>query len=398
LFIAGDLPWPADGGGRIATLRNLEAMAERYDIDLVALADPAGPLDLGYLESICRRVVAVEHPFTFGRHRARQLAVAARSLFSVSPYRITKFRSRRLQEVIMDLRASNSYDFVHYDQFGVVPYWQPGLPTTHACQNVESDVYRLATRATHNPVRRLWAWQEATKLRRAEGLLLPRFDEVFVLATDDARLLHRRGVQRTTLLPMPAPAPVPRSDPPVDARVLTLGTMSWFGVEEGLLWFRERVWPRVRALEPRAEWHLVGPNAGPRIRRLDGSDGIHVRGYVDQLAPVLGATRVAVIPLHIAGGIRMKLLDLLAAGVPSVSTSVGARGLGFADGEGCFRCDEPDAFADAVVRLLHDDDLWLETVRRGQRYVEDHHTESAFRTAVDAGIRSAIRHHESRVT
>jgi len=396
LFIAGDLPWPADGGGRIATLRNLEALAERYDTDLVALADPAVRLDLGYLEARCRRVVVVEHPFTFGRHRTRQLAEAALSLFSTNPYRLAKFRSRRLQGAIRDLRASTNYDLVHYDQFGVVPYWQPGLPTTHACHNVESDVYRLATRATRNPIRRLWTWQEAAKLRRAEGRFLPRFDEVFVLAAEDALLLRRRGVERTTQLPMPAPTPRPRAEPPPDAIVLTLGTMSWFGVEDGLLWFHDQVWPRIRAREPRAEWHLVGPNAGPSIRRLDGIDGIHVRGYVDDLSPVLGATRVAVVPLHIAGGIRMKLLDLLAAGVPSVSTSVGARGLGFADGEGCFRRDEPDAYADAVVRLLHDDAVWLETVRRGQRYVLDHHTESAFCHALDAGIRSAIRHHESR--
>jgi glycosyltransferase involved in cell wall biosynthesis len=174
-----------------------------------------------------------------------------------------------------------------------------------------------------------------------------------------------------------------------------MGTMSWFGVEDGLLWFRDHVWPRVRLVVPTAEWHLVGPNAGPSIRRLDGTEGIRVRGYVDDIGPVLDSARVAVVPLHIAGGIRMKLLELLAVGVPCVSTSVGARGLSFADGDGCYRRDDPAAFTEAVVRLLRDDAAWLQTVERGQAYLRDQHTDAQFADALDEGLAAAICHHDS---
>ena len=118
LFVSADLPWPPDGGGRIATLRVLESVASGRDVDLIALADPYEPPDIRHLLDICRTVSVIEHPFTFGRHRARQAAVAARSIVSGRPYRLEKFRSSRFQAAIHDATATRAYDLVHYDQFG----------------------------------------------------------------------------------------------------------------------------------------------------------------------------------------------------------------------------------------------------------------------------------------
>jgi glycosyltransferase involved in cell wall biosynthesis len=396
LFVAADLPWPPDAGGRIATLRNLEAVASHYDTDLVALADPARPVDTTYLASLCRRVEVVPVAFTFGRHRARQLGILLRSILSLSPYRLRKFRADRLDQVLAGLRAGCAYDLVHLDQFGVAPSWTSGPTTTYGCQNVESEIYALAQQSTRNPVRRIFAWQEAAKLRRAERQLLPRFDMIFVLADDDARLLRQRGVERTCFLPLPAPRILERDAAPIDPVVLSMGTMSWYGVEDGLLWFRDKVWPRVRSRVPSARWCMVGPNAGPLIRRLDGRDGIEVVGYVDDLAPILRTARVGVVPLRVAGGVRIKLLELMAEGVPAVATSVGARGLRAPKGAGCLRADDPAAFADAVVDLLTDDARWLETVERGQVFLRERHTEALFREAMHQGIEDARRRATTR--
>src|SRR5574340_883535 len=143
LFIAADLPWPPDGGGRIATLRILEAIASRHSVDLVALADPISPVDLTYLRSICRHVEVVPQPFTYRRHRIRQLAVAALSLPSRDPYRLAKFRSVVLRDRLGALKRTTAYDLVHHDQFGTVGYQDPRLPSTLVTQNVESEIYRM---------------------------------------------------------------------------------------------------------------------------------------------------------------------------------------------------------------------------------------------------------------
>jgi glycosyltransferase involved in cell wall biosynthesis len=237
---------------------------------------------------------------------------------------------------------------------------------------------------------------EARKLQRVEPRLDSAFDHVFTLSSVDAVALERIGVAGATVLPIPVDGPsAPPTPRPPGPKLLTMGSMSWFGVEDGLLWFHRQVWPLVRARVPNVTWDIVGPNAGPTIRRLGFEPGIAVRGYVDDIREVIDESRVCVVPLHIAGGIRIKLLELMAGARPSVATTVGAQGIDFADGEGAFRCDTPSAFAEATVRLLVDDALWERTGQAGWRFVHAHHTRAAMSDALRAGVQMAIARHRA---
>ena len=396
LFIAGDLPWPPDGGGRIATLRVLEAYASLFTVDLIAIADPAMDVDLRRLNEICARVTVVRHPFTFGRHPIRQLAVAAASAASRQPYRLRKFANGRLAAIIAEHRASTAYGIAHYDQFGIAQYFIRDLPSTMTHHNVELDLYRLGVARARDPLRKFWLERERDKLEHAESALLPRFDHVFALAPEDADLLRGLGVDRVSVIPMPSPPADPDREPPREPVILSLGSMSWFGVAEGLLWFGQRVLPRVREQVPEVRWQIVGAHAGHLVRELSRQPGVEVLGHVDDLSETVASTRVGIVPLMVAGGIRMKLLDFMAWRIPAVATSLAARGLGFTDGCGAFRRDTPEAFADAVIGLLSDDRLWLDCERRGADYVTANHSPLQLGEAVAAGVDRAVRHHESQ--
>jgi glycosyltransferase involved in cell wall biosynthesis len=158
-----------------------------------------------------------------------------------------------------------------------------------------------------------------------------------------------------------------------------------------LVWFHDRVLRLVRERVPDVEWELIGPHAPAAIRRVGREPGIRVTGYVQDLAPHAARARVEIVPLRIAGGVRMKLLDCLAWGLPAVSTSVGARGLEFPEGAGCFRQNDPVGFADKVVRLLTDDELWVRTAQAGRRFVAESHSVARFEEALSSGLQAAIR-------
>jgi glycosyltransferase involved in cell wall biosynthesis len=373
----------------------LEAFSRLYEVDLLALADPFREVDFGPLRRLCRRVEIVPHPFTFGRHRTRQLAVAARSAFSREPYRLRKFRSRSLRQALTALTASERYDLIHHEQFGVTQYHNLRLPATALVQNVESEIYRRARRGAHG-VARLWATLEGTKLARSEPAILARFDEVFALTAEDRAALESLGVPNVSVVPMPAPETRAPRAAPRDPVILSLGSMSWFGVADGLGWFHDLVLPRIRRSLPDVRWELVGPGASAAIRSWSADPGVTVHGYVDDLGSIIERTRVAVVPLRIAGGIRIKLLDLMAWGVPAVATGVGAQGLSFEEGAGCFRRDEPDAFADAVVRLLRDDALWTAVTDAGRAHIARFHRPGNLDGAIGAGVERAMKRHAAR--
>lgn len=397
LFLAADTPWPPDGGGRIATLRILEAMVRERPVDLLAMADPEETVDMRYLQSICRRVELIQQPFTFGKHRSRQLGVAMRSLLSPQPYRLRKFRSRHFARRLDELKRKNNYEFIHHDQFGVAPYLDPRYPATLTTQNVESEIYRLGARHARGLLRRSWSTIEGAKLRRAEPRICSRFDSVFVLSRHDAKLLEGLGVTGARVLPIPVDTEdLPPSRRPPGPRVLTIGSMSWFGVEDGLLWLHREVMPLIRAAMPDTTWDLVGPNAGPGLREVADGPGNVLHGYLADPESIIAENRVCLVPLQVAGGVRIKLIEMMARGMPCVATTVGAQGLDFADGEGCFRRDDAASFAHAVIGLLRDDVMWRETGQRGWEYVRSHHTRDAMSRALEAGIEHALVHRASR--
>jgi polysaccharide biosynthesis protein PslH len=126
----------------------------------------------------------------------------------------------------------------------------------------------------------------------------------------------------------------------------------------------------VLANVPEATWYLVGARPPASFRRLAALPGVTVTGEVPQTQPYLREAAVAVAPLLVGGGTRLKILEALAMEKAVVTTSLGCEGLDVVPGEHLLVADEPDAFADAVTRLLQDDDLRARLGAAGRQLVE----------------------------
>lgn len=103
------------------------------------------------------------------------------------------------------------------------------------------------------------------------------------------------------------------------------------------------------------------------MQALHGQDGIHVEGFVEDLTPFLQRARACIIPLFIGGGIRIKILDMLSAGVPCVSTTVGAQGL---ENDGVWIADDAEGFARGIVETLTNRARWEAMQRAGQAFIQ----------------------------
>jgi glycosyltransferase involved in cell wall biosynthesis len=130
------------------------------------------------------------------------------------------------------------------------------------------------------------------------------------------------------------------------------GNMEYHPNISAVRFFRGEVWPGLRERWPGLVWRLVGKNAWAVRRYTSGDPRIEVKGEVDDAIGELARAKVAVVPLLAGSGTRLKILEAWAAGVPVVSTSLGAEGLPVRDGEHLLLADGAAAFADAVSRLL----------------------------------------------
>lgn len=213
-----------------------------------------------------------------------------------------------------------------------------------------------ADRATG--LRRLLLRIASWLMRPLEAFVCRRCDLIAAISEGDRRLLALDcAALPITLLPL-SPSFAPGSDvlPAVSpgSNVLFVGAMYRAFNVQGVLWFLDQVWPRVLARVPEARFYVVGYDPPPEIAARHDGEHVFVVGFAESLASWYRAAAVTVSPLLVGGGLLQKVLDAFAMEVPVVATPVSNHGLGATDGEHLLLADAPEAFADAVVRLLRD--------------------------------------------
>jgi len=213
--------------------------------------------------------------------------------------------------------------------------------------------------------------------RWLEPWLCRRYDLVTAISEGDRRLLAPRCRDRPVIvLPLAPGLPVGDAEPavPPGPNVLFVGAMYRSFNVEAVRWFLETVWPRVLARVPQARFYVVGYGPPPEVRALHDGEHVFITGYVDDLAPWYRGAAVFVSPLLVAGGLLQKVLDALATGVPVVATSVSNHGVGAVPGQHLLVADDPDAFAEAVVRLLEDPAERERLGQAGQQFVQERYS------------------------
>lgn len=186
---------------------------------------------------------------------------------------------------------------------------------------------------------------------------------VIAVSEEDAGMMRSAyGVSRVNAVPTgvdidyftpPAEAVAAEADGRTD--LVFLGSMDWMPNIDGIGWFAGEVLPLIRRRRPECSLVIAGRRPDAEVKKLAEEDArIQVTGTVADVRPSLWGSAVAIVPLRIGGGTRLKIYEAMAARVPVVSTSIGAEGLDVRNGENILIADSAREFADSCLRLLED--------------------------------------------
>jgi glycosyltransferase involved in cell wall biosynthesis len=192
----------------------------------------------------------------------------------------------------------------------------------------------------------------------------------FTASDLDRHRLGDRPIVLRNVVPEP-PAGYVRA-PDGTPALLFVGSLTYEPNIDALEWFAAEVLPAVRRAVPGAVLRIVGQGRSPRVERLAGVPGVELVGEVTSVSPELARASVSVVPLRFGGGTRIKILEALAHGVPVVSTTIGAEGLGLRHGEHALLADTSTEIAAACVCLLDDPAEGVRLAERGATLVAPH--------------------------
>ena len=385
LWITTEPPDRDQGGGSIREAHLLEALARNAETHLLL----AGTLADAQTRAVLAGVTEVDAPPRRPRstRTARRLDDLRRVLWERTPAEVIENRLR-VHTLAHRLAALGSFDVVCVEHDRLAPLVDRRATTGGhwmlTLQNLASERKRheLALAGTR---RQRWLYRrELADARRFEDAMVNRYDTVFVPSATDAAALDGHAVVVPNGVDTTRYRPTPLGSKPV---VVFTGTLSWGPNIDGLQWFCATVLPLVQARVPDVRFDIVGREPLPEVLALARLPGVAVHADVPSVVPWLEQARVAVVPLRIGSGTRLKALEAMAAGRPVAGTSIGLEGLDVDADVHAVIADEPAALASAVAELLSDDALAARIARAGTEHARRFSWDAVGRRFVDAVLR-----------
>ncbi len=357
LLLTQVLPYPPDSGPKVKTYHVLKYLAQNHAVTLVSFVRGDQSPDVRHLAQYCRAI----HTVAMERSLLRDGLAMARSLVTAQPWMMVRDGRGAMHRCVDRLAAEQRFDVVHADQLNMAQYaWcVPGARRILDAHNALWLLYRRLAE-TMSPGPRRWLLERDWRLiKRYEGAQVRRMDAVLAVSQEDCAALQEAAGQPVEIAVIPIAIDTDETtvvEREANARhILHLGTMYWPPNVDGVRWFVEQVYPRIRQQRPDVEFDVVGARPPQELLALnDNGLGIHVTGYVPDTLPYERRAALMVVPLRAGGGMRVKILNALAQGIPIVTTTLGYEGIDLAPEREILVGDTPEALAAQVLRVLND--------------------------------------------
>ncbi|MHB9036657.1 MAG: glycosyltransferase family 4 protein [Armatimonadota bacterium] len=374
IFLAHLFPLPLDSGGKIKSYYTLRALASEHDVRVLAYVRSDEERDcMEDLRAICGDIQTVP----LRRGKVRQICDLARASALGQSFIVSRDFRTEMQTAFDRLVADCQPDVVHIDHLQMAQFvdFRTGYKTVLDHHNVESMIIKRLAETSESRPTRLYADLEWPKLQKYELDVCRQADLVLTVSDEDKSTLNELcpGMENITCVPIGVDVDyfkhVERE--PGSKNILSVGTMYWPPNVDSMLYFCRDILPIVKTEIPGCTVTIAGQRPVESVQALASDPSINVTGYVSDSREISKNCGVFVVPLRSGSGVRVKILNALAMGLPVVSTSVGAEGLAVKSGKHLLLADTPRDFARAVVEVLRSPELADEIGRNGRALVCD---------------------------
>jgi len=317
----------------------------------------------------------------------------------------TRYRNagyyRSIRERVRELCIHERIDLIHVDLLAMIQYVDPqmNIPAIVDLHDSMTLLCRRMLDAERGWSKRLSAYLGLISAKRLEGKLGRTCDLIITNSTVDEQVIRELSPKSKTLtitngVDMEYFAPDSTSQEA--DRIVFTGVMGYAPNEDAALHFVEDIFPLVKAKRPEVQFWIVGSEPSERVKALTRISGIHVTGKVDDVRPYVRSATVFVCPLRVGSGVKNKILAAMAMQKATVATSMSIDGLDLADNREVLLADDPQDFAEKVVRLLTDQKAAQQLGINGLARVRGQYSWAAMGKELETAIQSVMASRNGR--
>lgn len=375
LHFAPRVCWPLDTGAKLRNYHLARVLSEQAKVTLLAFTDAEQSLE--QLEEFYEQVIAVP------RDPGYTLSKIIRGTLGYTPLPVLNYTTDAMKHALEKVLRERNFDIVQVEGIHLMSYL-PIIAAPHPrplmiCDwhNIESELMGRYRGREPNILKRAYAGKTARLMGEFERRAMREFDAHVAVGQRDAQHLRslnpdarvfviENGVDTDHYEEAARDGQLRKPN-----RIVFVGSMDYHANIDGAVSFARDVWPGVRDRHPELIFTIVGRDPAPEVRELRSTPGIKVTGTVDDVRPFYREALAAVVPLKVGGGSRLKILEAMAAGVPVVSTTLGAEGLDVHDGEDILIADTNEQLAEKIGSVIESEELRQRISAAGHMLVAD---------------------------
>jgi glycosyltransferase involved in cell wall biosynthesis len=381
LYFSSRECWPVNSGARLRDYHLARQLAGHASVTYVGLAYPGADQYEQPGEGLPPPEQVFEQVIRIPKARAYTPVNLVRGWMGPTPVTVWNCTTPEIAAALAKLGRETAFDSIQMEGVHLVRYVPvlrafPGHPPI-VCDwhNIESELMWRYSENESNLPRRWYARRTAGLIEGAEAELLRAADAHTVVSEREAVKLRavvpnaaiqvvENGVDTAYFSDCASNSGAGRN------RIVFVASMDYHANVDAAVYFAREIWPGVRdRMGAQFRFTIVGRSPTPEVLALQNLPGVEVTGTVPDVRPYYREAVAVVVPLRVGGGTRLKILEAMAAGVPVVSTTLGAEGLEVDPGRDLLIADTPAAITEAIASLADQPAAWRELSDAGRAVV-----------------------------
>lgn len=300
---------------------------------------------------------------------------AFKHLFSSASFNVERFYDKEFEQELIRLTKEKQFNAVIFDNVFSARYQKglkssfPELPTFIRSHNVEHEIWEGLAKSTGNPIVRRYLKKLAKDLKRFEIDAYNESNGVLTITKDDKEALKKIGISSPIEhAAVSVSIPTYQHDY-TNKDLFHLGAMNWRPNVEAVDTVLKYL-PTWREQDSDIQFSIAGMQSKERYDHLEDAS-IKVLGFVPNIEEFIGQQGILVAPIQSGSGVRIKILEMMAFGIPVITTSLGAQGI--ADLSGIIITDDHESMTEAVYALRNDEKKRKELGQKAKSIITLHH-------------------------